>query len=134
MSLAQLSAGVSVEQFFLSANWLGEKRVNQSSNEYTEFEDVFVPTLDFPVGKFFAHHNWQGVKQRLVSVSTGDTNEYQPLCLTMKVTDFFRGIQWQGQKAPQKTLHIAQSPKVEEAENMSPPQEELNMSDLSDLF
>jgi len=135
MSLAQLSAGVSVEQFFLSANWLGEKRVNQSSEEYTKFEDVLVPTLYFQVGEFFAHHNWQGVKQRLVSSpSTGETQESQPLCFTMKVSDFFRGIKWEGQKVSQKTLHIAQSPKVEEPDNISPPEEELNMSDLSDLF
>ena len=139
MSLTNLSDGVSVEQFFLEANWLGIKRIsNLSSQELVVTEqEIFVPTLNFKLEQFFAHHNWQGAKKRIVNKSTvvGENlpDEIPFLSLSMKVGDFFQGMRWQGQKTSQ-SVQIAQSPKIAEVEGITPPAQDLNMSDLSSLF
>lgn len=141
MSTNHLSTCLTVEEFFVQANWEGKKKQTfplpiSQEETITANENREPLRLNLSVAEFFALNNWQGLKQVVTKlprqvVVTEQLGIMPPLTAT--VSQFFQRMVWQGQKQ----VKIAAQPEIKQPEEPVIPNtssQTLNVQDLSDLF
>jgi hypothetical protein len=134
MSLALLSTCVSVEEFFIRANWRGIEEQPTPLNQETDSsssEQLQTASLTLNLEQFFALGNWRGDRQLTILSETELTSSAElsgTWSLTMTVNEFFQKMVWEGRP------HIAVVPQPTSSEIKPTQQKQLNVTDLSDLF
>ncbi len=129
---------VSVEDFFTNSNWEGIVKAvisnldvnNTAEIDHQEEEIPLDFSLFLTVEEFFTRHNWQGfsMDEGVFPKEVQEINNYVPSIWEMTVNEFFQRMVWNGKP------NIAPMPeKVAATPNLSSSQE-LNVSDLSNLF
>ncbi len=146
ISTNNISTCLTVEEFFIQANWEGKKKetlplpIISQEETMMAIENREPLSMSLSVGEFFALNNWRGLKEVVSSnstlqpevVVTEQLGIMPPLSAT--VSQFFQRIVWQGQKQ----VKIAAQPEIQKPQEKitikdSSPQS-LNIQDLSDLF
>lgn len=128
MTSATLSTCVSVEEFFIDANWEGLKtEIIEETSQDKPLETKL--TLTLSVQDFFALNNWQGLNQfnQTFETSELENNSFSGY-LTMTVSEFFLRMAWEGKP------NIAHMPEKAMPQNFSSDYHELKLTDLSNLF
>lgn len=115
--LAQLS----VQDFFLESNWLGQppkiKLFPQPATDPTA-------QLRLNLEEFFSQNNWKG-SARLVQPKSTQTDKN--LSLTLSVQDYFQLNAWQSKSSVAVVPKFAELPKTKTAQKFQ-------VKDLSNLF
>lgn len=112
---------LSVQEFFRQSNWQGYSQNQLSENAFSKSESSW---SCLTVQEFFRQSNWQGQLQVNHFTSTDFS-----CSLTLSVRQFFQLLIWEGNP------EIAAPPKMTSFQDIPlPSSQDLNLSDLSDLF
>jgi hypothetical protein len=115
-----------VKDFFRDFNWLGEP-VKLEPLESDQDQLSQTSWMCLRVADFLSQSNWRGTK--LAQAPVQSFPETENLVLTMSVNKFFRLAQWRSTPTATAVKEIKTSP-----EPIAQETEEMNVTDLSDLF